>query len=437
MKAATDVAEQQQNTENVLEVGSMDIIPETFMEKKAAKYVEIQGLDTALYRLGQLAPRNQRARKMLDIVMEWKERSEENIEEPQPETQMQTRQLTETFHRSLFKHSVQNQKLSDKERFDRKVSRMGIGFDQVDIDRAWNPILTLSFKGKNPQINGRRAFIKSEDRHFLRDLRRNDIPVPFHVQAVKDDIIIGYPEMTSFYKEKEERRTIKTDTFTAVCGRGLYTDATDKKLQVSNWDEISEKAGVWKMKVIDEHDERIICEGEQYLKEESRFEAEMSNGFVTHTDATDKKVWIPKQFQKKAKKDGIYEMQIIKESKDKLFAKPVKHLKDHPKYITGKPVKKERWYQIETKDTNLYVIVPTRFQRKFNHVKGLWKLEVLNVDDGKMYCKPVKCLTTESTKPKAKPQKKAAKPTRRRFNTNMNQVNKRLEQLKKNGRVAL
>jgi hypothetical protein len=381
--------------ENLLEVGSMNIEVNTFQEKKAAKYVEVHGMENALYRLGQLATRTQRAREMFDIVRRWKEVSEHDIKattEPriEPETQM-TNQL------QSFIRNVQNKPLSPKEQLDQKLSKLDLDYTDAGIDKEWNPVIPVNFQGMNTTFNGKKVWIVKDAMKHTTDLNWNDIDAKFHVYKVTDDRIIGEPDMEAFLAEKERRRTIKEDTFKAVYGRGIYTDATQKDIWVVKGKDTMTEEGVWEMKVLDETTDKVKCAPVRYLPEESYFEAEIGGQRVVHTDRTEKKVWIPKTFLNDLKKDGVWQMKLLKEDNEKVVAKPVKFIKDHPKHITGTPVKEQGtgkdWYNIKTNDTNLHVIVPSKFQRKFRHVQGIWKLEVLDVRNGNIYCKPTKCLT--------------------------------------------
>jgi hypothetical protein len=421
--------------ENV-EVGNMNIELENFEERRAAMYIEQRGLDEAIFTLGKLATRNQKARSILNILLEWKDLSEQEIkneEEPEPETAMRTHPAPAQTY------SVQNRSLSPKETLDLKISKLGISYNEVGIDKEWNPVMKMAFADTR-QVNGKNLVIVGNARKHIKELIQNRIPIDMHITKVSENAVFAVPNMDQFFAEKEKRRTIKTDTFKAVLrehGMDVYSAETKKPVRIIKdaWDEI-EKAGVWELEVLDESDKQVIAKPVKYLEDESVIQVEVAGGVPLQKKDSEKELYVPKPLKKIIAEDGIWNMQITKENDTTIFLKPVSFVRDYKKTIIGKPEKINGKWNVKTADTNLELVVPGRFTRKFEHVPGTWKFEVMDIRPRRAIVKPVSCIKTASPEEKTREPRQKAKPVRRRRNNNMHDVDRRLKQLKSNGRIT-
>jgi hypothetical protein len=278
---------------------------------------------------------------------------------------------------------------------------------------------------------------------YISDLNQNDIDAKVTVFKVKEDRIIGKPDMESFFAEKERRRTIKEEFFKVTISnkRFVYTEETNKRIWVveDGFKALREQPGRWLMKVVDETTGEIKCEPVKWLKEETFLERKVVSGRVV-LEGNEKKLYIPGRNVK----DGWWRLRIVGEDDRNVYVEQVS------------PIKRDEFIMLKMKKAipedyqGKQVWIPREVKRGQFFKDGVWKFKILNERQNTIYAEPVECIESVGDriqKARALPKTGRNTPQRKRYPVRktqhreksyykeLNSVDKRLNQLKLNGRV--
>jgi len=366
----------------LLEVIGVDIkVGNSFEERKVAEYIEQRGMEDAVATLARNAGKNPTARTMYDIAMKWLE---------QAEAHKQQERIDQVFHKrsdSPVSHGVQHIVLDEKERLSKLASMLNLQYDDIQVDREWNPIVNVEYHHGKAQINGKNVWFPRRFRAFMGQnvLRKQSETVPMHIVKVKDDQVTAIPDEQRFKQLKKQHQTIDVEEFKGVVS--------------------------------------ILGQGLNVFP------------FIA-LDVVKKKVYSPRKYDKDLLlKPGVWTFTVIEEQEDCVYVKPLEYQEKLSHIIKVHVKRKGKDVEISCDEIPGDIRVPQRYHQKLYELPGDWLLRVLDFKKFKVIAEPFKF--AERRKPSPEERRPSPVVDQRPPRVTNALAKDRLEDLMSNGRVCL
>ena len=268
------------NGNNVLEVEDIFVdAGNSFEEKKAIQYARANGLDYAIDKLAVLSVKSDKAKEMLEFLVDCKESAESCMVD-------QTKSIPQPGFvnpKPVIHHSsTKKVELDEKERLSRLMSLLNLSYTDVKIDPAFNPVAAVVWKKGRAWVNGMPVEVVETHLRWMRRniFGRNHAEFNMRLVDVKNDRVLAIPDIEDFYRRRRDKnQSMKFDASVKFRNQGrgfdIFSSAVGKRVIIpkQHLDGLRLKEGLWQFETLSEQENRIIAKPLEYLEKPSIFTA--------------------------------------------------------------------------------------------------------------------------------------------------------------------